>query len=71
MSINDSVSEEPRTSLGNEVRDVNAGAGSRQAEIKKIDVAALRIDDADFVDRDPYNSTGQFVTDAIQEKFRD
>jgi hypothetical protein len=39
--------------------------------IETIDVASLQLDESYGEDCDPYNSTGQFLVDALKNKHRD
>ena len=71
MSIEHSVGEKHRAKPKEVVSDDDAAASAAPPTVKSVDVAALKIDEAGFVDCDPYNSTGQFVTDQIKEQFRD
>ena len=51
--------------------DVKAGhePESKQPTIEKIEVSTLQIDEAFDGDHDPYNSTGQFLADALKKKY--
>ena len=46
-------------------------AKKKQPSIENIDVNALQIDETFDGDFDPYNSTGQFLADAIKKKYDD
>ncbi len=70
MSSNNSVTENRLIHTGKEVVRTDSARKSVRPAIQTIDAAALQIDKVNYVDCDPYNSTGQFVTDAIIEKFR-
>ncbi|MBT8090001.1 MAG: hypothetical protein KJO01_07315 [Gammaproteobacteria bacterium] len=43
----------------------------KQPVIETIDVTSLQIDESYGEDCDPYNSTGQFLADALKKKFDD
>lgn len=47
---------------------VDYSGESKQPVVEKIDVAELAIDDSLDADCDPYNSTGQFLVDAVKTK---
>jgi hypothetical protein len=44
---------------------------SKMPVIETIDVASLQLDESYGEDCDPYNSTGQFLVDALKNKHRD
>lgn len=71
MSIEDTgtfgPSERP-TKGGVEIERV---AKKKQPSIENIDINALQIDETFDGDCDPYNSTGQFLADAIKKKYDD
>ncbi len=46
-------------------------AKKKQPSIENIDINALQIDETFDGDCDPYNSTGQFLADAIRKKYDD
>ncbi len=46
-------------------------AKKKQPSIENIDINALQIDETYDADCDPYNSTGQFLADAIKKKYDD
>jgi len=48
---------------------VDKAAKKKQPVVKNIDVDALQIDESFDGACDPYNSTGQFLTDAVKKKF--
>jgi hypothetical protein len=48
---------------------VDNSGETRQPVVEKIDVTALEIDESYDADCDPYNSTGQFLVDAVKKKF--
>jgi hypothetical protein len=49
--------------------NVDRSGEKEQPVVEKIDVTALEIDDSYDADCDPYNSTGQFLVDAVKKKF--
>ncbi len=51
--------------------EVERVAKKKQPSIEQIDVNALQIDETFDGDFDPYNSTGQFLADAIKKKYDD
>ena len=44
---------------------------TKQPVVENIDVTALEIDESFDGDCDPYNSTGQFLADALKKKYDD
>lgn len=46
-------------------------AKKKRPSIENIDINALQIDETFDGDFDPYNSTGQFLADAIKKKYDD
>lgn len=50
---------------------VDAAAERKRVSVENIDVNALQIDETFDGDFDPYNSTGQFLADAIKKKYDD
>jgi len=48
--------------------NVNKLGDIRQPVVNKIDVSTLQIDESFDDDCDPYNSTGQFLADALKMK---
>ena len=42
---------------------------NKQPVIETIDVASLQIDESYGEDCNPYNSSGQFLTDALKKKY--
>jgi len=51
--------------------NVDKGGEKKQPVVEKIDVTALEIDESYGADCDPYNSTGQFLVDALKNKYED
>lgn len=50
---------------------IDEAAAIKQPAIDKIEVTSLQIDEAYEVDCDPYNCTGQFLVDALKQKYDD
>jgi len=50
---------------------IDKAGAAKPPVVEKIDVNALQIDESYDVDCDPYNSTGQFLTDALKKKYED
>jgi len=50
---------------------VETAAERKAVSIRNIDVAELQIDETFDADCDPYNSTGEFLADAIKKKYDD
>jgi len=48
--------------------DVDKRVETRQPVVENVEVSALEIDQSYEVDCDPYNSTGQFLVDAVKNK---
>lgn len=48
--------------------NVDKSGQKTQPVVEKIDIAALEIDESYEADCDPYNSTGQFLADAVKKK---
>lgn len=46
--------------------NIDNSGETKQAVVERIEVAALEIDESFGADCDPYNSTGQFLADAIK-----
>jgi hypothetical protein len=44
-------------------------SAAKPSIVEKIDINALQIDESFDVDCDPYNSTGQFLTDALRNRY--
>jgi len=62
----------PRTgSNGPAKGKVDATAERKPVSVENVDVNALQIDETFDGDFDPYNSTGQFLADAIKKKYDD
>ena len=62
----------PRTgSNGPAKGKVDAAAERKPVTVENVDVNALQIDETFDGDFDPYNSTGQFLADAIKKKYDD
>jgi len=43
----------------------------KQPVIETVDIASLQVDESYGEDCDPYNSTGQFLADALKDKYDD
>jgi hypothetical protein len=50
---------------------VDKGAETNQPTVEAIDVTALEIDNSYDTDCDPYNSTGQFLVQALKKNYND
>lgn len=62
----------PRTASKEPLKgDVGTDAKRKPVSVQNIDVAELQIDETFDADCDPYNSTGQFLADAIKSKYDD
>jgi len=62
----------PRTgSNGPAKGKVEAAAERKPLSVRNVDVSELQIDETFDGDFDPYNSTGQFLADAIKKKYDD
>lgn len=48
---------------------VDAAAKRKPVSVENVDVNALQIDETFDGDFDPYNSTGQFLADAVKKKY--
>lgn len=51
--------------------DIDKAGAAKPPVVEKIDVNALKIDESYDIDCDPYNSTGQFLADAVKKKYED
>ncbi len=51
--------------------NVDKSGEKQQPVVERIDVTALEIDDSYDADCDPYNSTGQYLVDALKKKYED
>ena len=61
------VADEPARTKFN----VDKSGAAKRPVVENVDVAALEIDQSYELDCDPYNSTGQFLTDALKKKFEE
>ena len=60
----------PRTgSNGPATGKVEKAAERKPVSVRNVDVAELQIDETFDGEFDPYNSTGQFLADAIKKKY--
>lgn len=50
---------------------VDNAAERKQPVVQNVEIDALKIDETFDGDFDPYNSTGQFLSDAIKRKYDD
>ena len=48
---------------------VDKSGETKQPVVEKVEVTALEIDESYELNCDPYNSTGQFLVDAVKKKF--
>lgn len=48
--------------------NIDKAAEIKPPVVEKIDVSSLQIDESYGVECDPYNSTGQFLADALKER---
>ena len=51
--------------------NINKSGETKQPVVEKMDVTTLEIDESYELDCDPYNSTGQFLADAVRKKFEE
>jgi hypothetical protein len=51
--------------------DVDQSVETKQPVVEKVEVTALEIDQTYELDCDPYNSTGQFLVDAVKNKLEE
>ncbi len=62
----------PRTgSNGPAQGKVDRSAERKPLSVRNVEVSELQIDETFDGDCDPYNSTGQFLADAIRKKYDD
>ncbi len=62
----------PRTTPDGQAKaKVDTAAERKPLSVRKVDVSELQIDETFEGDFDPYNSTGQFLADAIKKKYDD
>ena len=50
---------------------VDTAAERKPLSVRNVDVSELQIDETFDADCDPYNSTGQFLADAIKKQYDD
>ncbi len=50
---------------------VDSAAERKPLSVRNMDVSELQIDETFDGDHDPYNSTGQFLADAVKKKYND
>ena len=71
MSIEETGSFGPSERPAKASVNVEHTAEKKQPSVESIDINALQIDETFDADCDPYNSTGQFLADAIKKKYDD
>ena len=52
-------------------RNIDPAAKRKPLSVRNVDVSELQIDETFDTDCDPYNSTGQFLADAVRKKYDD
>jgi len=55
--------------LAKDSADIDKAGAAKPPVVDKIDVNALKIDESYDIDCDPYNSTGQFLADALRYRY--
>jgi hypothetical protein len=68
MSTENKVPRTAQTGLAKTKFNLDKVGGIKKPVINKIDVSSLQIDESYDDDCDPYNSTGQFLADAVKMK---
>jgi len=71
MSTGNKAPRSAQTRLAKTKFNINKVGDIKQPVIKKIYVSSLQIDESYNDDCDPYNSTGQFLVDALKMKSDD
>jgi hypothetical protein len=71
MSTESKTSQNVPTRLAKARSDTDMASAARPSIVEKIDINALQIDESFDVDCDPYNSRGQFLTDALRKRYED
>ncbi len=71
MSTEYKASQNAPTKLAKAGSDIDEAGVAKPPVVERIDVNALQIDDSYDVDCDPYNSTGQFLAEALKNKYED
>jgi hypothetical protein len=71
MSTEYKASQNALTRFAKAGADIDKAGAAKPPVVEKIDVNALQIDESYEVDCDPYNSTGQFLADALKKKYED
>jgi len=62
----------PQSALNRPAKgETDAAAERKPVSVKNIDITELQIDETFDADCDPYNSTGEFLADAIKKKYDD
>jgi len=68
MSTGNKAPRSAQTRLAETKFNINKVGDTKHPVINKIDVSSLQIDESYDDDCDPYNSTGQFLADALKMK---
>lgn len=71
MSTESKAPRKATTGLARTKFNIDKGGNAHPPVIEKIDVAAFEIDDSFDINCDPYNSTGQFLIEALKKKYDD
>lgn len=71
MSTENKATHHAHARLAKTRADLERLRDSKQPVIETIDVASLKVDESYGEDCDPYNSTGQFLADALKKKYDD
>ena len=71
MSTESKTSQNVPPRLAKAHSDRDKASAAKPSIVEKIDLNALQIDESFDVDCDPYNSTGQFLTDALRKRYED
>lgn len=66
MSTGNKAPRSAQTGLAKTKFNLSKVDDTKQPVINKIDVSSLQIDESYDNDCDPYNSTGQFLADALK-----
>ncbi len=71
MSTENKATQHAHARLAKTRADLERLRDGKQPVIETIDVASLQVDESFGEDCDPYNSTGQFLADALKKKYDD
>jgi len=71
MSTENKATHHAHARLAKTRADLERLRDSKQPVIETIDIASLQVDESYGEDCDPYNSTGQFLADALKKKYDD